>query len=64
MLVLNHSIRPSKPLLEVTDEDWELVLGVNLHATMYLLQAVLPGMVERGAGCAALYPLPARWWTR
>jgi 3-oxoacyl-[acyl-carrier protein] reductase len=50
VLVLNHSIRPSKPLLEVTDDDWELVVGVNLNATMYLLQAVLPGMVERGSG--------------
>jgi 3-oxoacyl-[acyl-carrier protein] reductase len=51
ILVLNHSVRPSMPLLEVTDEDWELVVGVNLHSTMYLLQAVLPGMVERRDGC-------------
>jgi NAD(P)-dependent dehydrogenase (short-subunit alcohol dehydrogenase family) len=60
ILVLNHSVRPSKPLLEVTDEDWELVVGVNLHATMYLLQAVLPGMVERGEGCVISLGMPGR----
>jgi 3-oxoacyl-[acyl-carrier protein] reductase len=51
VLVLNHSLRPAKPLLEVTDADWELVVGANLASAMYLLQAVLPGMVERGDGC-------------
>jgi 3-oxoacyl-[acyl-carrier protein] reductase len=51
VLVLNHSLRPAKPLLELTDEDWELVVAANLHSALYLLQAVLPGMVERGDGC-------------
>jgi 3-oxoacyl-[acyl-carrier protein] reductase len=51
VLVLNHSRRPAKPLLELTDEDWQLVVGTNLDSALYLLQAVLPGMVERGDGC-------------
>ncbi|HET6508979.1 MAG TPA: SDR family NAD(P)-dependent oxidoreductase [Baekduia sp.] len=58
VLVINHSIRPAKGLLDITDEELDLVLGVNLRATFHLLQAVLPGMVERGAGSVVMLGYP------
>jgi NAD(P)-dependent dehydrogenase (short-subunit alcohol dehydrogenase family) len=50
ILVSNAGIRPHKPLLEVSDEDWRAVLGVNLDATFFLIRAVLPGMIQEGSG--------------
>jgi 3-oxoacyl-[acyl-carrier protein] reductase len=50
ILVNNVAVRPHKPILEVTDEEWHHTLGVNLHAAFYLCKAVLPGMMERKTG--------------
>ncbi|PKB71304.1 MAG: hypothetical protein BZY87_06285 [SAR202 cluster bacterium Io17-Chloro-G6] len=50
ILVSNVAIRPHKPILEVTDEEWHTTLGVNLDAAFYLCKAVLPGMIERKSG--------------
>ena len=50
ILVSNVAIRPHKPILEVTDEEWHTTLGVNLHSAFYLFKAVLPGMMERKNG--------------
>ncbi len=50
ILVNNVAIRPHKPILEVTDEEWHHTLGVNLHAAFYLCKAVLPAMMERKTG--------------
>lgn len=50
ILVSNVAIRPHKPILAITDEEWNNILNVNLNATFYLLKAVLPGMIERQAG--------------
>ncbi len=50
ILVSNVAIRPHKPILEVTDEEWHNTLGVNLHSAFYLFKAVLPGMMERKNG--------------
>ena len=38
------------PLWEITDEEWEKVLDLNLSATFYCCRAVLPHMRERGSG--------------
>lgn len=50
VLVNNAAIRPEKPFLEMTHEDWNRVMDVDLNAAFYTCQAFLPGMVERGWG--------------
>lgn len=50
VLVNNAGISPKKPdgksagVLEITDEEWEQVIAVNLKAVLKLSQAFLPGM--------------------
>lgn len=43
-------IRPHKPFLEISCEEWLHVFDVNLHPTFYLAKAIVPGMVARGEG--------------
>ncbi|HJQ29831.1 MAG TPA: SDR family NAD(P)-dependent oxidoreductase [Rubrobacter sp.] len=38
------------PLSEITDEDWERVLRLNLTATFYCCRAAISHMRERGSG--------------
>ncbi len=40
----------SLPTVEVTDEEWRKVLGINADGVFYWNRAVVPGMVERGYG--------------
>lgn len=49
-LVNNAALRPQKKLLEMTDEDWDRVISVDLNAAFYLSRAFLPGMIEAGWG--------------
>jgi NAD(P)-dependent dehydrogenase (short-subunit alcohol dehydrogenase family) len=39
-----------KPFVEMTREDWDYDIGVNLYGQMNVAQAVLPHMVSRRAG--------------
>ena len=50
ILVSNVAVRPHKPILEVSDEEWHQVMGINLDSAFYLCRAVLPGMMERRNG--------------
>ena len=50
ILVNNVAVRPHKPILEVTDEEWHNTLAINMHAAFYLCKAVLPEMMERRTG--------------
>ena len=50
VLVNNAALRPAKPFLETQPEDWRRVMAVDLEAAIWLSQAFLPGMVERGWG--------------
>lgn len=43
-------IAQQKLLPDITDEDWDRMLGVNLSGAFYTARAVLPGMIRRKAG--------------
>lgn len=67
VLVNAAAIRPSGPLEELTIEDWDRVIAVNLRAPFLFTQRVLPGMKERGwgrvinfAGLSMLWGKPGR----
>ena len=50
ILVNNAGCNVRKPALEVTWEDWNLVLETNLRGSFFVAQALAGGMMERGYG--------------
>jgi 3-oxoacyl-[acyl-carrier protein] reductase len=49
-LVNNAGVMPQSPFLEISDGEWNHVLATDLTGAFACCQAVLPGMLERGAG--------------
>lgn len=39
-----------KPIVDTAEEEWELILGVNLTGVFLFSKHVLPEMIERGSG--------------
>ncbi len=39
-----------KPLLEVTEDDFDAIMAVHARAAFFLSQAIAPGMIARGGG--------------
>ncbi|HHX36927.1 MAG TPA: 3-oxoacyl-ACP reductase FabG [Clostridiaceae bacterium] len=50
VLVNNAGIAQQKLVTEVTEEEWQYMLGVNLSGPFYVCQAVLPDMIRRHSG--------------
>jgi NAD(P)-dependent dehydrogenase (short-subunit alcohol dehydrogenase family) len=50
VLVNNAGCNVRKPSLDVTWEDWSLVLDTNLRGPFFVAQAFAPHMIERGSG--------------
>lgn len=50
VLVNNAALRPARPFLEMSEEEWRRVVTVGLDAAVWLTRACLPGMLERGWG--------------
>jgi 3-oxoacyl-[acyl-carrier protein] reductase len=50
VLVANAGTAPRQTLDEITVDDWDRVLAVNLRAPFQLAQSAVPGMRERGWG--------------
>lgn len=50
VLVNNAALRPQKPFLEMTEDEWRRVIAVDMDAAVWLARACLPGMVARGWG--------------
>lgn len=53
--VCNAGIEIKRPFLEVTDEEWERVIGVNLYGAFVVSQAAARRMVSRGEGGKLVY---------
>ena len=41
---------PTAPVSEISEEDWDRILDVNLKGTFLCCQAVIDGMISRGYG--------------
>lgn len=50
VLVNNAGVGPRAGLVEMTTEQWDMVLGVNLRGPFFLTRAVAPYMIEAGWG--------------
>jgi NAD(P)-dependent dehydrogenase (short-subunit alcohol dehydrogenase family) len=50
ILVNNAGCNVRKPALDVTWEDWNLILETNLRGPFFVAQAVARGMISRGYG--------------
>lgn len=64
ILINNAGIMPCHPLLQHTEEEIQKIFGINVLANIWLLQAVLPSMIENNHGhivalssCAGLFGL-------
>jgi NAD(P)-dependent dehydrogenase (short-subunit alcohol dehydrogenase family) len=54
VLVGNAGIRIRGTILQVTGEDWDRILGVNLKGVAFSCKAVLPKMIEQKSGSIVL----------
>lgn len=50
VLVNNAGWDRLQPFLESEEETWDRIISLNYRAVLYTCKALLPGMVERGAG--------------
>ena len=50
IMVNNAGICPITPPMEISPEEWDKVLGINLKGTFLFSQAVIPPMQEQGHG--------------
>jgi 3-oxoacyl-[acyl-carrier protein] reductase len=50
VLVNNAGLGGSAPLVEMTDDQWNIVMDVTLTGTFRMMRAMLPHMMERKAG--------------
>ena len=48
LLVNNAAVAMLQPFLEVTEEAYDISMSINVKAVLFLTQAVVKGMVERG----------------
>lgn len=50
VLVNNAGVGILKPMLQLTPDEWQRMMDVNVNALFHVSRAVLPGMMERGRG--------------
>lgn len=65
VVINNAGVMRRGPLLDITDEDWDLTMNVNLNAMYFMCKSVLPHMISAGGGAIVntasqwgLYPAP------
>jgi NAD(P)-dependent dehydrogenase (short-subunit alcohol dehydrogenase family) len=55
VLVISPSINVRKPLLDVTEDEFDRIVGLNLKGIFRALKALVPGMVERRKGSIIVF---------
>ena len=50
ILVNNAGVTSFRPFLEVTEEEWDRIMSINLKSLLHCTQAVLPEMLAKGWG--------------
>ncbi len=50
ILVCAAGMNPRKPILDVSEGDWDATLALNLGAPFFLAQALVPAMIRKGWG--------------
>ncbi|TMC59854.1 MAG: SDR family oxidoreductase [Chloroflexi bacterium] len=55
ILVSTPSINVRKPFLQISDDEFERVVGLNLKGTFMLMREVARGMAERGRGSIVVF---------
>ncbi len=55
VLVATPSINVRKPLLSITDDEFDRVINLNLRGTFFLLREVGKGMAEQGGGSIIVF---------
>lgn len=50
LLVNNAGMARDKRIVNLTEQDWDLVIDVNLKSQFLCVKAVVPGMIEQGYG--------------
>jgi len=53
-LTANAGVQIGGSLLDASEEDWNRIIGVNLKGVAYSCKAVIPAMLEQGAGAIVL----------
>ncbi len=51
ILINNAGIAQEKIFTEITDEDWNKMIQINLNSVFYCTQEVLPTMIHNKSGC-------------
>ena len=51
ILINNAGIAQDKMFIDITDQDWNNMLQVNLTSMFYTIQEVLPTMIHNKNGC-------------
>lgn len=51
VLVNNAGISENKLFTDVTDEDWQKIININLYSAFCVTQEVLPNMIHNKCGC-------------
>lgn len=59
VLINNAGINRRGPLLDLSDEDWDLTMQVNVTAMFHLCRAAIPGMIKNGG--AAIVNTASQW---
>jgi len=49
-LVLNASVRKETPFLEISEEEWQGIMGISIHGSFRLCQLCIPSMLKNGGG--------------